>query len=103
MLGRLIQNNPFCLKKIDELFFNIKNNKNLDKIIITEYFEYIKSKITDDSIFRLLSPILQIFFGIPNSKKVKIEIHKKMQNHEIDGLENLFLKFLNDQKESIFI
>ena len=37
-------------------------------MLIFDYFNYIKPKIGIDSIFRLLSPFLNIFFGVPNSK-----------------------------------
>ena len=101
MLGRLIQNNPFCLGKVDKLLFNFKSEKNLNKKIILDYFNYIKPKIGNDSIFRLLSPLLQIFFGIPDSKKLKTEIHQQIKNQEIDNLESLFLQFINLQKKAI--
>ena len=101
MLGRLIQNNPFCLGKVDKLFFSFKSEKNLNKKIILDYFNYIKPKIGNDSIFRLLSPLLQIFFGIPNSKKLKTEIHQQIKDQEIDNLESLFLQFINLQKKAI--
>ena len=101
MLGRLIQNNPFCLGKVDKLFFNLKIEKNLNKKIILDYFNYIKPKIGNVSIFRLLSPLLQIFFGVPDSKKLKTEIHQRIKNREIDQLESLFLQFINLQKKPI--
>ena len=101
MLGRLIQNNPFCLGKVDKLFFNFKSEQSLNKKIILDYFNYIKPRIENDSIFRLLSPLLQIFFGIPDSKKIKTEIHQRMKNQEIDHLESLFLQFINLQKKII--
>ena len=101
MLGRLIQNNPFCLGKVDKLFFSFKSEKNLNKKIILDYFNYIKPKIGNDSIFRLLSPLLQIFFGIPDSKKLKTEIHQQIKDQEIDNLESLFLQFINLQKKEI--
>ena len=41
MLGRLIQNNPFILKDVDELFFDDNKNKSIDEKIITDYFNYI--------------------------------------------------------------
>ena len=62
MLGRLIQNNPFVLKDVDHLFFDQNKNENISEKIITDYFDYIKKKIDMESIYRLLSPILQIFF-----------------------------------------
>jgi len=101
MLGRLIQNNPFCLGKVDKLFFSFKGEKNLNKKIILDYFNYIKPKIGNDSIFRLLSPLLKIFFGIPDSKKLKTEIHQQIKDQEIDNLESLFLQFINLQKKAI--
>ena len=101
MLGRLIQNNPFCLGKVDKLFFSFKSEKNINNKIILDYFNYIKPKIGNDSIFRLLSPLLQIFFGIPDSKKLKTEIHQQIKDQEIDNLESLFLQFINLQKKAI--
>ena len=101
MVGRLIQNNPFCLSNVDKLFFNHPSAKKINERIILEYFNYIKTKINNESIFRLLSPMLQIFFGIPNSKKFKNDIHKNMQNHQIDKLESLFLKFIKQKEELI--
>ena len=62
MLGRFIQNNPFFLKKVDKLFFNEKEFTIIDEGIISEYFEYIKTRIDSETIFRLLSPMLQIFW-----------------------------------------
>jgi len=97
MLGRLIQQNPFSLNNIDQLFFNIKKEKNINKKIIIEYFDYIKPIMGKDSIFRLLSPLLNIFFGIPNSKRYKSEIHKRMLNQEIKALEALFLQFMGEE------
>ena len=97
MIGRLIQNNPFCLSKVDKLFFNTKKENCFSHKIISEYFEYIKKRLDSDSIFRLLSPLLCIFFRIPNSKKFKSEIQSKMKNYEIDTLESLFLQFVGNQ------
>ena len=99
MIGRLIQNNPFCLIDVDEIFFNVKNKKIAKEQIIMDYFKYIDPKINKDSIFRLLSPLLHIFFNVPNSKRFKIEIHKKIQNQELDKLESLFLKFIGEERK----
>ena len=98
MLGRLILHNPLCLKNVDELFFNLNNKQGFNEKIILDYFNYIKPKIKNDSIFRLLSPLLQIFFGVPKSKKFKTKIHKQIKNLEIEKLELLFLQFVNQQK-----
>jgi len=102
MLGRLIQNNPFCLSRIDKLFFNHSEKKDINEKLILEYFDYVKSKLNNDSIFRLLSPILQIFFSVPNSKKFKSEIHNSIKNNKIDKLESLFLKFVKNTNELVF-
>lgn len=92
MVGRLIQSNPFCLLNVDKIFFDEPKNDKKYKSVVFEYFKYIKQKIGEDSIFRLLSPLLCIFFGIPNGKKFKAEIHQKMKNCEIDKLEAIFLQ-----------
>ncbi len=96
MLGRLIQNNPFSLMEVDNLFFNFDNGIVHTEKIILEYFDYVKNKLEKDSIFRLLSPLLGIFFGIPNSKKFKNYIHSNMKKQKIDILESLFLKYISE-------
>ena len=101
MVGRLIQNNPFSLLKVDKLFFNIKKEEVLYQKIILEYFQYIRQILGSDSIFRLLSPLLSIFFGVSHSKKFKTEIQLIMKNHQIDKLERLFLKFVSEQQIDI--
>ena len=98
MVGRLIQNNPFCLKDIDFLFYNEPNKYIISENTITEYFSYIKPMIGTDSIYRLLSPLLNIFFGIPDGKEFKINIHSNMKNHNFDLLEKIFLKFVEQKK-----
>ena len=98
MLGRLIQNNPFLLKNIDHLFFKDKIVKNIDEEIIYNYFNYIRPKIKVESVFRLLSPLLQIFFGIPNSKVVKSKIHDYIKNQELNLIEDLLVNFIKKNK-----
>ena len=99
MLGRLIQANPFCLLNVDKIFFEDNREVEQYQNIVVKYFNYIKQKINEDTVFRLLSPLLYIFFGVPNSKKLKAEIHKKIKNFEIDKLESLFLQ-LNYQNKN---
>ena len=82
MIGRLIQSNPFCLLDVDQIFFDKEKYKQKFESVIFEYFNYIKQKIDQESIFRLLSPLLYIFFGVPNGKKFKAEIHQKIKNYE---------------------
>ncbi len=98
MLGRLIQNNPFCLKNVDKLFYNEANNYIISENTIRDYFNFVRPKIGKDSIFRLLSPLLNIFFGIPDGKQFKIDIHSKMKEHNFDILEKIFLQFVNEKK-----
>ena len=98
MIGRLIQNNPFSISSVDKLFFNMTTKNNICEKIILEYFQYIKNKLHRDSIFRLLSPLLNIFFSHPNSKKFKTEIQSIMKNKKIDVLESLFLQFIEKQQ-----
>tara|TARA_Y100000590_G_scaffold453150_1_gene597679 strand:+ start:617 stop:1600 length:984 start_codon:yes stop_codon:yes gene_type:complete len=98
MVGRLVQNNPFCLSKVDNMFFEDKKHEYFYQNIITEYFDYVKNQLVNESIFRLLSPLLNIFFGVPNSKKFRQEINLFMKKNKIDELEKLFLKFIADKK-----
>ncbi len=98
MLGRLIQNNPFVLKEVDHLFFDQNKNENISEKIITDYFDYIKKKIDMESIYRLLSPILQIFFSVPNSKIFKTKIHEKIKESNLTSIENIFLDFIKEKR-----
>jgi tRNA-dihydrouridine synthase A len=98
MLGRLVQNNPFCLKDVDRIFYNETNKYIISESTIKDYFDFIRPRIGTDSIYRLLSPLLNIFFSIPDSKQFKIDIHSKMKNHNFDALEGVFLKFVNEKK-----
>ena len=98
MLGRLVQSNPFCLKDVDRLFYNKLDNYVICEDTIKDYFRSIKPKLGKDSIYRLLSPLLNIFFGVPDGKQFKIDIHSKMKDHNFDMLEKIFLKFVNEKK-----
>ena len=98
MIGRLIQNNPFILRYVDSIFFDEKNNLKIDENIIVEYFNYIRPKLNKDSIFRLLSPILQVFFGVPKSKSYKLKIHENLKNQNIDYIENLLINFIKNKE-----
>ena len=98
MVGRLIQNNPFLLKRIDSYIYNLNDLNKINEKLIFDYFNYISPKIKTESIFRLLSPILQIFFGVPNSKKFKSKIHDYMKNHDLKKIEELFINFIRENK-----
>ena len=98
MLGRLILNNPFCLKDVDRRFYNQINDYIISENTIKDYFNFIRPKLGKDSIYRLLSPLLNIFFGVPNAKQFKIDIHSKMQEHDFEMLEKIFLKFVKEKK-----
>ena len=97
MVGRLIQNNPFCLKNVDRLFYNQESSYTITEDTINEYFNYIKPKLGSDSIYRLLSPLLNIFFGVANGKKFKIDVHSNMKNNNFDELEKIFLSFVREK------
>ncbi len=98
MVGRLIQNNPFCLKDVDQLFFNQKMTYEISENTVLEYFKFIEPRIGSDSIYRLLSPLLNIFFGVPNSKQFKIDIHSNMKEQNFSNLEKIFLNFIKEKK-----
>ena len=96
MVGRLIKNNPFILKEVDKKIFKEKNDF-IYETIINNYFEYIKPKIGVESIFRLLSPLLNIFFSVPHSKVYRSKINDYMQHQKIDLIENLLIKFVSEK------
>ncbi len=99
MVGRLIKNNPFILKEVDKKIFKEKN-KLIDESIINNYFEYIKPKLGFESIFRLLSPLLSIFFSVPHSKTYKSKINDYMKDQKINLIEDLLIKFVNENNIS---
>ena len=101
MIGRLIQNNPFSLSNVDHLFYKTTTETKINEKIILEYFQYIKKRLHKDSMFRLLSPLLNIFFGLPNNKKFKTEIQSVIKNRKIDEIKSLFLQFF-DKKQVNF-
>ena len=97
MVGRLIQNNPFSLINVDKIFYDEKKENILYQKIIYDYFQYVRTQINNDSIFRLLSPLINIFFGFSNNKKFKTNIQSIMKKKQIDTLENLFFEFLKNK------
>ncbi len=99
MVGRLIKNNPFVLNEVDKKIFK-ENNKLLDESIIINYFEYIKPKLGLESIFRLLSPLLNIFFSVPHSKMYKSKINEYMKDQKINLIEELLIKFISERNMS---
>ena len=96
MVGRLIKNNPFILKNVDKKIFKEKS-KSIDETIIYNYFEYIKPKLGMESIFRLLSPLLHIFFSVPHSKIYKSKINEYMKDQKINLIEDLMIKFVSEK------
>ena len=99
MVGRLIKNNPFILKDVDKKIFKEKN-KLIDETIINNYFDYIKPKLGFESIFRLLSPLLSIFFSVPHSKVYKTQINNYMKDQKINLIEDLLVKFVSERNLS---
>ncbi len=96
MVGRLIKNNPFILKDVDRKIFKEKSRL-IDETIIYNYFEYIKPKLSVESIFRLLSPLLHIFFSVPHSKIYKSKINDYMKDQKINLIEDLLIKFVSEK------
>ena len=96
MVGRLIKNNPFILRDVDKKIFKEKSTL-INESIINNYFDYIKPKLGFESIFRLLSPLLHIFFSVPNSKIYKSKINDYMKNKKINLIEDLLIKFVSER------
>ena len=96
MVGRLIKNNPFILREVDNKIFKEKN-KLINEEVISNYFNYIKPKIGFESIFRLLSPLLNIFFSVPHSKVYKSKINDYMKDRKVNLIEDLLIKFVSDK------
>ena len=70
--------------------------------IINIYFDYIQKKIDSDSIYRLVSPLLGIFFGLANSKKFKSKINLTMKENDIKMLKSIFLDFAKNEQTIIY-
>ena len=99
MVGRLIKNNPFILKDVDKKIFEDKDRL-IDETIICNYFEYIRPKLGFESIFRLLSPLLNIFFSVPHSKIYKSKINDYMKEQKLNLIEELLVKFISERNFS---
>ena len=98
MIGRLIKKNPFLLKEVDNKIYKEEKKRIIDEKVIHKYFEYINTKVGFESIFRLLSPLLNIFFSVPNSKIYKSKINDYMKNKKIKLIEDLLVKFVSESK-----
>ncbi len=83
------------------MFYKTTTETKFNEKIIIEYFQYINERLYKDSMFRLLSPLLNIFFGLPNNKKFKTEIQSVIKNRKIDEIKSLFLQFF-DKKQVNF-
>ena len=79
---------------------NNKPDKLIDESIINNYFEYIKPKLGFESIFRLLSPLLSIFFSVPHSKIYRSKINDYMKDQKINLIEDLLIKFVSERNLS---
>ena len=77
-----------------------EKNKLIDESVINNYFEYIKPKLGFESIFRLLSPLLNIFFSVPHSKTYKSKINDYMKDQKINLIEDLLIKFVSERNLS---
>ncbi len=98
MIGRLIKNNPFLLKEVDNKIFKERESGLIDEKVIHKYFEYINTKVGFESIFRLMSPLLNIFFSVPNSKIYRSKINDYMKDKKIKLIEDLLIKFVSESK-----
>ena len=98
MLGRLIQNNPFCLKNVDNLFYNQPNNYIISEQTIEDYFDFIKPEVGKESVYRLLSPLLNIFFFFFFGKQFKIDVNSYMKDQNFDVLKKVILNFVREKK-----
>lgn len=89
MLGRLILSNPFILKEIDKNFYNKNYSDKFNaNVVISKYFNYIRKNIDIDSIYRLCSPLLNIFYGVKNNSKIKTKINEYMRHRDVNKLES---------------
>ena len=74
---------------IDKNFYNIIDLKFNRNSIIDKYFDYIRKNIEKDSIYRLCSPLLNIFYGVKNNSKIKAKINEYMRLRNINKLESI--------------
>ena len=57
-------------------------------------------RLINGSIFRLLSPLLSIFFSVPHSKTYKSKINDYMKDQKINLIEDLLIKFVSEKNLS---
>jgi len=89
MIGRLIQKNPFILVDVDNKIFKTNKNK-IDKVeIIKNYFKYINNYKGEKSAYSLISPLLAMYFEMPNSKIWKQKINKLIKYKNFENLEDI--------------
>ena len=90
MMGRAIQKNPFILLDVDKKIFKINETDKKNKIkIINNYFIFIQNYIGKISSYHLISPLLAMYFGAPNSKSLKQKINDYIITKNFEKLEKI--------------
>ena len=90
MMGRAIQKNPFILLDVDKKIFKINEIDKKNKIkIIKNYFKFIQNYIGKISSYHLISPLLAMYFGAPNSKSLKQKINDYIITKNFEKLEKI--------------
>ena len=90
MMGRAIQKNPFILLDVDKKIFKINETDKKNKIkIINNYFKFIQNYIGKISSYHLISPLLAMYFGAPNSKSLKQKINDYIITKNFEKLEKI--------------
>ncbi|MFK8012898.1 MAG: tRNA dihydrouridine(20/20a) synthase DusA [Marinicellaceae bacterium] len=96
MLGRAIWNNPWLLNDLQKELFKT-GDENCRDNVLKKYQDYCENQLTKGAkLHWLISPILNLYHGLPGNKKWKSHLVSHAKNHQTDvSLFNHARQFIN--------
>ena len=84
MIGRAAYDNPFMLKDIDPMFYDIKSQTNSKKEILNLYLEYVEKKIDQGhNLSRMMKHLFGLSRGDKYARSFRIKILEIIKNNSI--------------------
>ena len=84
MIGRAAYDNPFMLKDIEPMFYDIKSQTNSKKEILNLYLEYVEKKIDQGhNLSRMMKHLFGLSRGDKYAKSFRIKILEIIKNNSI--------------------